>query len=79
MQIALNSRNKFVIVNESYENLMKSHHFDNSVITWKLNSVAEEISDRLNYVTIASKVWTELHERLSEVNGHKFSGSKRYP
>lgn len=41
------------------------------IIPWILNSVAEEISDGLNYVTTASEVWKELHERFSGVNGHR--------
>lgn len=71
MQIALNARNKFFIVNGGYAKPDPSsplfeqwERVNDLVITWILNSVAEEISDGLNYVTTASDVWQELHERF---------------
>ena len=41
------------------------------VITWILNSVAEEISDGLNFFTTAGEIWQELKERFSGVSGHR--------
>lgn len=41
------------------------------IITWILNSVADDISDSLNFVTSAREVWYELKERFSGVNGHR--------
>lgn len=67
-----------MIVNGSYEkpdekSSLRSQweRVNDLVITWILNSVADEISDGLNYVTTAREVWTELHERFSGVNGHR--------
>ncbi|XP_074352709.1 uncharacterized protein LOC141691856 [Apium graveolens] len=78
MKIALNARNKFVIVNGTYCRPEVSsplfaqwERVNDLVITWILNCVAEEISDGLNYVTSAAAVWNELHERFSGVNGHR--------
>lgn len=78
MQIALNARNKFVIVNGSFEKPVATSPFlpqwervNDLVITWILNTVADEISDGLNYVTTAKEVWLELAERFSGTNGHR--------
>ncbi|XP_074342122.1 uncharacterized protein LOC141679549 [Apium graveolens] len=79
MQIALNARNKFVIVNGSYTKPASSEsplyaqweRVNDMIITWILNCVADDISDGLNYVTTASEVWNELSERFSSVNGHR--------
>ncbi|XP_074323136.1 uncharacterized protein LOC141660076 [Apium graveolens] len=78
MQIALNARNKFVIVNGVFEKpsedsslLAQWERVNDLVITWILNSVADEISDGLNYVTTARGVWLELTERFSGTNGHR--------
>lgn len=63
MQIALNARNKFVIVNGTFEKpaeksplLAQWERVNDLVITWILNSVVDEISDGLNYVTTAREV-----------------------
>lgn len=78
MQIALNARNKFVIVNGAYEQpdpksslYAQWERVNDMIITWILNSVADDISDSLNFVTTAKDVWNELHERFSGVNGHR--------
>lgn len=78
MRIALNARNKFVLVNGTYAKpdissplFAQWERVNDLVITWILNSVAEDISDGLNYVTTASEVWIELRERFSGVNGHR--------
>ncbi|KAL8132887.1 hypothetical protein AgCh_008385 [Apium graveolens] len=77
MQIALNARNKFVLVNGLYKKpaitsplYAQWERVNDMIITCILNSVADEISDGLNYVTTASGIWTELYERFSSVNGH---------
>lgn len=41
------------------------------IITWIMNSVVDEISDGLNFVTTASAVWNELKEHFSGVSGHR--------
>lgn len=67
-----------MIVNGTYAKLAATsplcaqwERVNDLVITWILNSVTEEISDGLNYVTTASEVWNELHERFSGVNRHR--------
>lgn len=78
IQIALNARNKFVIVNGVFEKpdvesslYAQWARVNDIIITWILNSVADDISDSLNFVTTAKDVWNELHERYSGVNGHR--------
>lgn len=78
MQIALNARNKFGIVNGSFKKpastsplCLQWERVNDLVITWILNSVVDDISDGLNYVTTAAEIWTELAERFSSVNGHR--------
>ncbi|XP_074377604.1 uncharacterized protein LOC141719121 [Apium graveolens] len=78
MQIALNARNKFVLVNGLYPKpdvnsplCAQWERVNDLVITWILNSVADDISDGLNYVTIAAEVWNELRERFSGVSGRR--------
>ncbi|XP_074346823.1 uncharacterized protein LOC141685627 [Apium graveolens] len=71
--------NKFVFINETYLKLSKSSSLyaqweraNDLIITWILNSVADDISDGLNYITTAIKVWNELRERFSGVSEHRF-------
>lgn len=78
MQIALNARNKFVLVNGCFPKpetnsllFAQWERVNDLVITWILNSVADDVSDDLNYVTTAAEVWRELHERFSGTNGHR--------
>lgn len=77
MRIALNARNKFCLVNGTYEKpdddstlCVQWERANDMVITWILNSVTDEISDGLSYVTTAQEIWNELFERFSSVNGH---------
>ncbi|XP_074322946.1 uncharacterized protein LOC141659910 [Apium graveolens] len=78
MQIALNVRNKFVLVNGDYPKpdtksplCAQWERVNDLVITWILNSMTDDISDGLNYVTTAEEVRNELRERFSGVNGHR--------
>nr|XP_017251022.1 PREDICTED: uncharacterized protein LOC108221670 [Daucus carota subsp. sativus] len=78
MQIALNARNKFVVVTGAFPQpetdsplFAQWERVNDMIITWILNSVAEDISDGLNFVTSAKEVWYELQERFSGVNGHR--------
>ncbi|XP_074327234.1 uncharacterized protein LOC141665151 [Apium graveolens] len=58
MQIVLNARNKYGIVNGSFEKpALDSHLYPQC--------------DGLNYVTTASEVWNELAERFSGISGHR--------
>lgn len=65
IQIALNARFKFVLVNGLYKKSVVSsplcdqwERVNDMIITCILNYVANEISDGLNYVTTTSEVWT---------------------
>ncbi|XP_074361725.1 uncharacterized protein LOC141701957 [Apium graveolens] len=78
MQITLNARNKYVLVNGSYPKpginspLCAQWEIVNDlVITWILNFVPNDISEGLNYVTTAPEVWNELREHFSGVSGHR--------
>ncbi|XP_074355962.1 uncharacterized protein LOC141695629 [Apium graveolens] len=75
MQIALNARNKFVLVNGDYLNpdtksllCAQWERVNDLVITWILNSMTYDFSDGLDYVTTTEWVWNELRERFS--GGH---------
>lgn len=70
MQIALNARNKFVVVNGVFAKpavtsplYAQWERVNDMIITWILNSVTDEISDGLNFVNTAGEVWNELKER----------------
>ena len=41
------------------------------IITWILNTVTDDISDGLSYVTTAQEIWNELLERFFGTNGHR--------
>lgn len=41
------------------------------VISWILNTVSDEISTGMNFVTSAQKMWTKLHDQFLSVNGHR--------
>lgn len=78
MQIALNARNKFVVVNGRFPKLNENYvlhvqweRVNDMIIMWILNSVTDDTSDGLNNVTTAAEVWQELHERFFGTNGHR--------
>lgn len=78
MRIALNARNKFAIVTGVFPqpeadspSFAQWERVNDMVISWIMNSVADDISDGLNFVTSAKEVWNELHERFSSINGHR--------
>ncbi|GJU81846.1 cysteine-rich receptor-like protein kinase 8 [Tanacetum coccineum] len=41
------------------------------IISWILNVVTEQISNNLNFVSSASKLWSELQEYYSQIDGHR--------
>ncbi|XP_074378062.1 uncharacterized protein LOC141719584 [Apium graveolens] len=47
------------------------------VITWILNTVADDISTSMNYMDNAFSVWSELDERFSVISGHKIYETQR--
>ncbi|KAL8154730.1 hypothetical protein AgCh_000185 [Apium graveolens] len=73
MQIVLNAKNKFVIVNGSFEKpsldspLYAQWERVNMIITWILNTVADDISDGLSYVTTAQEICVDFHDTFSPV------------
>ena len=78
MRIALNARNKFSLVTGTYPKPEDTSLLcaqwecaNDMVMTWILNTVTDEISDGLSYVTTTQEVWNELFERFSSVNGHR--------
>lgn len=79
MQIALSAKNKLAVVNgefpapdEKSTLYAQWKRVNDMIITWILNTVAEEISNSMNYLDTARDVWDELNERFSAVSGHKF-------
>lgn len=67
-----------VIINGSYAKPASDSPFlaqwdrvNDMVITRILNTVSQEISDGMNFVNSAAKVWNESIDRFSSVNGHR--------
>ncbi|XP_074346837.1 uncharacterized protein LOC141685642 [Apium graveolens] len=78
ISIALSAKNKLGIVNASYKKPEETSSLraqwdrvNDMVISWILNTVSEEISNVMDFVTSAQEVWEELHDQLSSVNGHR--------
>lgn len=78
MQIALSAKNKLSIINGSFpipepNSILRAQYdrVNDMIITWILNSVSDEISNGMNFVSSTQEVWTELHDRFSGVNGHR--------
>ncbi|XP_074356623.1 uncharacterized protein LOC141696372 [Apium graveolens] len=84
MQIALSSKNKYVIVNGEFVAPAESSplfahwkRVNDMVITWILNTVSDEISNNMNYLDNAFTVWSELSEQFSAITAHKFYETQR--
>lgn len=76
--IALSAKNKLGIVNGSYPRPVETSplraHWDrvnDMVISWIMNTVSDEISNGMDFVTSAQEFWNELHDQFSSVNGHR--------
>lgn len=41
------------------------------VISWILNTVSEDISNGMDFVSSANELWDELMEQFSSINGHR--------
>lgn len=41
------------------------------VISWILNTVSDQISNNLNFVSNAFALWNELHEHYAQLDGHR--------
>ncbi|XP_075106863.1 uncharacterized protein LOC107828156 [Nicotiana tabacum] len=44
---------------------------DNMVTSWILNSISKDLTDNLQYVNDAQKLWQELEDRYDQTNGAK--------
>lgn len=84
MQIDLSAKNKLVIVTgdfvapDSLSPLLPHwKRVYDMVITWILNTVADDISSSMNYMDSAYSVWSELNERFSVISGHKIYETQR--
>ncbi|XP_074368235.1 uncharacterized protein LOC141708476 [Apium graveolens] len=82
--IALSAKNKIGIVNGSYprpndDSPLKTHwdRVNDMVISWIMNTVSDEISNGMDFVTSAQDLWNELHDQFSSVNGHKEDREQR--
>ncbi|XP_071688874.1 uncharacterized protein [Rutidosis leptorrhynchoides] len=78
MMIALNAKNKLKIITNEYpepaadSNLRPLWERNNDmVISWILNTVTDEIINSLNFINSASKLWHELQEHYSQIDGHR--------
>ncbi|XP_071712615.1 uncharacterized protein [Rutidosis leptorrhynchoides] len=75
MMIALNAKNKLKIVTKEYRepaigtDLRSLWERNNDmIISWILNTVSEEIGNRLNFINSASSLWDELHEHYAQID-----------
>ncbi|GJU88477.1 cysteine-rich receptor-like protein kinase 8 [Tanacetum coccineum] len=76
LMIALNAKNKTKIVTGQFlEPSMESElrtiwEINNDMlISWILNTVSEQINNNLNFINSASKLWSELQEHYTKING----------
>ncbi|GJV88471.1 cysteine-rich receptor-like protein kinase 8 [Tanacetum coccineum] len=78
MMIALNAKNKLKIVTGEYNepeansrNRALWERTNDMIISWILNTIAEQISNSLNFLNTTSGLWNELQENYSQLDGHK--------
>ncbi|GJT48235.1 cysteine-rich receptor-like protein kinase 8, partial [Tanacetum coccineum] len=78
MMIALNAKNKLKIVLGEYnEPEVNSRHralwerTNDMIISWIFDTIAEQISNSLNFLNIVSGLWSELQEHYSQLDGHR--------
>nr|XP_043630227.1 uncharacterized protein LOC122601537 [Erigeron canadensis] len=78
MTIALNAKNKLKIVNGDYtEPALTSElrplweRTNDMVISWILNTVSDQISNNVNFISSAFALWRELGEHYSQLDGHR--------
>lgn len=78
MVIALNAKNKMkLITGEFPEPTLNSvtralwERNNDMLISWILNTVVEQISNNLNFIHSVSKLWFELQEQYSQIDGHR--------
>lgn len=78
MIIALNAKNKMKLVTGDYPEPTADSQLraiwernNDMLISWILNTVAEQIGNNLNFINSVSKLWNELHEHYAQIDGHK--------
>lgn len=78
ISIALSAKNKLGIVNgmvvkPDEDSPLRSQwdRVNDMVISWILNTVSDEISSGMDFVTSAKEMWEELHDQFSSINGHR--------
>ncbi|XP_071709203.1 uncharacterized protein [Rutidosis leptorrhynchoides] len=78
MMIALNAKNKLKIVTKEFaepgqNSPLRSLYDRNNdmIISWILNTVSEEISNSLNFISSAADLWAELQEHYAQIDGHR--------
>lgn len=78
LTIALSAKNKLGIINgtvikpeESSPLRSQWDRVNDMVISWILNTVSDEISNGMDFVTTAQEVWEELEAQFSSINGHR--------
>ncbi|PWA89235.1 Cysteine-rich RLK (receptor-like protein kinase) 8 [Artemisia annua] len=78
MMIALNAKNKLKIVTGEYvepssdsEERAMWERTNDMIISWILNTISDQISNNLNFITTACDLWSELHEHYAQLDGHR--------
>ena len=77
MIMASSAKNKIEFIDGSIKHpedasVAESQHWNrcnDMVKSWMLNSISKEISLSVIYCKLASEIWADLKERLSQVNG----------
>ncbi|XP_074347626.1 uncharacterized protein LOC141686490 [Apium graveolens] len=76
--IALSAKNKLEIVNgtcvrpnEDSPLRAQWDRINDMVISWIMNTVSDEVSNGMYFVTSTQDVWIELHDQFLSVNGHQ--------
>ena len=78
MVIALNAKNKMKLVTGDYPEPTADSPLralwernNDMLISWILNTVTEQIGNKLNFINSVSKLWVELHEHYAQIDGHR--------
>ncbi|KAM6577590.1 hypothetical protein CsatB_029427 [Cannabis sativa] len=84
MLIALVARNKVKFVNgklpqpdEDHDDYDSWCRCNNTVISWILHAISDEIADNIMYHDNAAEIWAELHERFTEKNAPRIFEAKK--
>lgn len=75
--IALSAKNKLGLVNGTLPRPdtepLKAQwdRVNDMVISWILNTVSDEISTGMDFVSYAQEIWIELHDQFASIDGHR--------